>query len=71
MTRTERDIRHLLKDLGCKVLGMQQSKHYRVHTRLPDGREHTLIFSVTPSDRRAVLNRRKFIERLIAQPTNG
>jgi hypothetical protein len=56
---------NLLRDEGCVLV--KHSKH--LHWRLPNGR--ILITGVTPSDRRAWLNIRSKLRRLLDSPPDS
>lgn len=50
MTKTERNIRRLVKSLGGALLTLEQTKHFRARIQRPDGSELTHVFAVSPSD---------------------
>lgn len=58
MTKTEKQLRHMVNKAGLEVLGFDRSKHYKIRVRADDGRTTTITAAVTASDRRAVANQR-------------
>lgn len=48
---------------GLHLIGVKEHKHIRIFVRAKDGRETTVITSLSPGDRRARLNRRGYLRR--------
>lgn len=67
MTKTERNIRQVIKDLGGRLLSLKQTKHFRARIARPDGTEFTYICAVSPSDSsRGLKNMESQIRKMLA-----
>ena len=71
MNRKEREVRETIAEAGAELLALERTggSHWRARCRLPDGAEQVVFFSGTPSDRRAILNKRSHLRRLVREHT--
>ncbi len=57
------EIKEDIVDAGLQLIDIQKHRHLRILVKAADGRETTVIASISPSDRRARLNRRSLFRR--------
>jgi hypothetical protein len=53
----------MIQAAGLSVVSIERSKHIKARVQAPDGRQSLQIFPCTPSDQRALLNRRACLRR--------
>jgi hypothetical protein len=65
MTKTERELRQLIKSAGLKLLKLSHSgsTHYKAEVEAADGRKSKFFFALTPSENRSGKNNLSMLRR--------
>lgn len=58
-----REIEQMCEKAGLEILSTEKSVHIKVRVRAPDGREGLQVFSSTPGQGRALMNRQAELRR--------
>jgi hypothetical protein len=65
------EMKRMIVREGVRIIRVRKGKHIKLTVQLPDGTTDTIIVGQSESDRRAHLNTRSLVRRLVRQHTAG
>lgn len=60
-----KEVKEVIEKEGCRIVSIEQGKHYKIRYQTPRGNVHLLVVSRSPSKAHAAQENRRFIRRAL------